>query len=377
MPCFMLWHPPVEASGLPLWDHPRLSSASVSDCSSSLSRQLPLPVLVDKQRATCPDSGNEGRGTRLRRPLQSFSYEMTMSYPSIVVIGFTCRDTNILPDGTTQHAVGGKAYYMALALHRLGVPTYVVTWVAERDRDLLDPYLDAGIPVWNIPVEHSVEYVNRYLDPEGNMREQEARAPAFSLHLPKIPADALTAIGAAHTILFGTDHEGVVTPTFLEHLRTATKARFAIDFGTFLRRIGPDRTIRFAPTWPEHLPYGVLDIAMLSSEDLPRAYHDDPPDLIARTLVQRGIREMLLTLGSRGSVLATDVGTDIIPSFPVRIVDPTGAGDTYFAAYLAERLRSQDPYHCARFASAAAALSITRQGPLDASREDIEALMDA
>lgn len=289
----------------------------------------------------------------------------------IVVIGTTCRDTNILPDGTVRQTTGGKAYYMSHALAALGVPVYVVTWTDASDRELLELYDRSGIPRTAIPVASSVAYTNRYLDPAGNHREQEAVVPRFALRLNTLPDEALTAVSQSSCIALATDHEDVVTDTFLEQLRTTTNASFAVDFGTFLRRVAPDHRVQFAPVWPDHIPYGLLDIAVLSGEDVPLSYREQPPDVIARTLIQRGLRETLVTIGSRGSVLATRDGTHTVAPYPVTPVDPTGAGDTFFAAYIAERARGKPVRACAAFASAAAALSITQYGPLTADRDTV------
>ena len=307
---------------------------------------------------------------------QTLHYTHGMS-PQIVIIGFTCRDTNIFADGTQRSAVGGKAYYMAAALHALGVPIHVITWVAETDGDLLEPYQRAGIPVTNLPVTQSIQYTNRYMDPAGNVREQDAVVPPFALHLNTIPDEAQTCIRQASYVALGTDLVDVLSETFLEQLRTTTRAAFAVDFGTFLRRLAPDGTVQHAPEWPDHLPYGLLDIAVLSSEEVPMSHREQPPDIIAQTLFQRGLHEVLVTIGSRGSVLATPDGTYTVDPYPVTTVDPTGAGDTFTAAYLAERSRGASARASAAFASAAAAVSITQYGPLTADRDTVLRFMQS
>ncbi|HSD83673.1 MAG TPA: PfkB family carbohydrate kinase, partial [Anaerolineae bacterium] len=51
-----------------------------------------------------------------------------------------------------------------------------------------------------------------------------------------------------------------------------------------------------------------------------------------------------------------------VPTRAVAIVDVTGAGDIFAAAYLVHLRRSNDPFGAARFATCLATQSITRRG---------------
>jgi ribokinase len=82
----------------------------------------------------------------------------------------------------------------------------------------------------------------------------------------------------------------------------------------------------------------------------------------AANLLAKGLSRVVVTLGDRGSLLATTAGQEIIPAFKVTPVDTTGAGDAFigsFAAFLAEGLT--DKVALTR-ASLYAGLSTTRVG---------------
>jgi ribokinase len=85
----------------------------------------------------------------------------------------------------------------------------------------------------------------------------------------------------------------------------------------------------------------------------------------AGQLLARGVKNLLVTLGSRGSILAGPHGTERQDAFRVESVDTVGAGDCFcgvFAAGLASGL----PVAAAlRRASAGAAISTTRRGAQD------------
>ena len=82
----------------------------------------------------------------------------------------------------------------------------------------------------------------------------------------------------------------------------------------------------------------------------------------ANYLLAQGLSHVVITLGERGSLLATSEGLDLIPAFKVDPLDSTGAGDAFigsFAVFLAEGLTDKEAL---TRASLYAALSTTRVG---------------
>jgi ribokinase len=95
-------------------------------------------------------------------------------------------------------------------------------------------------------------------------------------------------------------------------------------------------------------------------------------------LFAKGIQAVVLKRGSRGVYLAVRDGVEAtIPAFPVKAVDTTAAGDAFNGAFATALMLGKDPVESARFASAAAAISVTRPGaqPSMASRDEVEALL--
>jgi ribokinase len=65
----------------------------------------------------------------------------------------------------------------------------------------------------------------------------------------------------------------------------------------------------------------------------------------AESLLQKGFRKVLLTLGARGSLIASSAGSEVITPFEVTPKDTTGAGDAFigsFAVFLAEGLPEKE-----------------------------------
>jgi len=82
----------------------------------------------------------------------------------------------------------------------------------------------------------------------------------------------------------------------------------------------------------------------------------------AEKLTRDGIRRVIITLGSKGSLLAGRELSEHLSAFPVRSIDSTGAGDAFigsFAVFLAEGVPEQE---AVRRANLYAALSTTAVG---------------
>jgi len=103
------------------------------------------------------------------------------------------------------------------------------------------------------------------------------------------------------------------------------------------------------------------------------------PVATARMLMAQGMRGVVLKLGARGAYLASAAGlTQFLESFPVEAVDTTAAGDAFNGAFATALLMNIGPVESARFAAAAAAVSVTRVGaqPSMPSMSEVEQMLN-
>jgi len=83
----------------------------------------------------------------------------------------------------------------------------------------------------------------------------------------------------------------------------------------------------------------------------------------AKQLLAKGIKGVVLKRGSEGAYVYVAGGKDAwVPAFAVKAIDTVGAGDCFNGAFAVALLEGHDPSRAARFASAAAAISVTRRG---------------
>lgn len=97
----------------------------------------------------------------------------------------------------------------------------------------------------------------------------------------------------------------------------------------------------------------------------------------ADRLLARGVRSVVITLGSRGALVASGQLRKLVPAFKVKPVDTTAAGDVFNGALAVAVAQGKSIVDAVRFASAAAAISVTRLGaqPSAPRRHEIELLL--
>jgi ribokinase len=87
------------------------------------------------------------------------------------------------------------------------------------------------------------------------------------------------------------------------------------------------------------------------------------PENAAKRLLAMGLHGVALKRGAEGAYVAVAGGQAAwVKAFPVDTVDTVGAGDCFNGAFAVALLEGNDPWAAARFASAAAAISVTRRG---------------
>jgi len=99
-----------------------------------------------------------------------------------------------------------------------------------------------------------------------------------------------------------------------------------------------------------HDVLAVCDVVRASEEEAEPVTGLSDPEDAARDLASSG-REAIVTCGAHGAFICYQGGRDFEPAVPTEIRDPTGAGDIFFAAYLASRLDDATIATAANFAA--------------------------
>ena len=102
------------------------------------------------------------------------------------------------------------------------------------------------------------------------------------------------------------------------------------------------------------------------------------PYKAARILADWGVKEVLLTLGSNGSLIFSDGKFHEIPAFEAReVVDATGCGDTYMTGFLYMRNKGASYEEAGRFAAAMCTIKLGASGPFSADEKKVLEIVNA
>ncbi|HEX3470375.1 MAG TPA: ribokinase [Silvibacterium sp.] len=252
-----------------------------------------------------------------------------------------------------QTHAGGKGANQAVAVARLGYPVSMIGRLGSDSfgTELREHLQSAGIDVSAVQTsEGSSGVAVIIVSPSGD----NIIVPTPGANAALSPADIdanLGMIRAAGLVLTQLE----IPMETVEHLANVC-AREGV-------------ALILDPAPARELPSSVIDqsrwftpneteAAFYSSGDL-----SDPPGKIAQTLLAKGSQAIVLKLGARGVYLADRNGLhQKIDAFPVRAVDTTAAGDAFNGAFATALMLGATPAVSARFAAAAAAISVTRSG---------------
>jgi sugar/nucleoside kinase (ribokinase family) len=234
--------------------------------------------------------------------------------------------------------IGGCPFFAARALRTLGTPGLIVAKCATPDRQLLlPPLIRLGVPVvWqdsSVSASFSFSY-----ERERRTMTLEAVADPWT---PEEAAGPLAGVRWVH-----------VAPLTRADFPAETLAALARGRRVSLDGQGLARVPQVGPLTLD----SDYDAAVLDSVSILKLSEEEAELLVdgydERALGQLGVREVVVTLGSRGCIVFADGVADLVRAHAVSAGDPTGAGDMFATAYLAARSSGATPTAAARRAAA-------------------------
>lgn len=99
----------------------------------------------------------------------------------------------------------------------------------------------------------------------------------------------------------------------------------------------------------------------------------------ARVFLDKGVRQVVITMGSMGAFATDGQRQELLPSLHVEAIDTTGAGDAFNGGLVTALSEGRDLFAAIRFANVVGALSVTKIGTAVAmpTREEIDQFYSA
>lgn len=247
-----------------------------------------------------------------------------------------------------HEAIGGTSAGKALNLARLGVPVTLVTVLGDDEpgRRIAAGLAGAGIEVLATPSANGSERHTNLMDSHG-------RRLSLYLTLP---------VAASPVTVPDLGEVEVVVADLAEHSRPVLRAARAAGKEIWCDLHDYDGQSEFHREFVE-----AADCVFLSSELL-----SDPEEFL-RERVAAGARLAVCTFGTEGAV-ALERGGELVrvPAERVEsVVDTNGAGDAFFAGFLAAHLRGERLAECLGEAARAGAAAVRSRELAPASLRDL------
>ena len=285
----------------------------------------------------------------------------------ICCIGHITKDKIVTPNRTVYMA-GGTSFYFSYAINQLpkDVTFSLVTAMDPTEKEPVEKMLKAGIDVSMNASRNTVFFENIY-GANQNERKQRvlAKADPFTIQQLEHVDAKVFHLGSLLADDFPTE--------VVEYL--SSKGRVSIDVQGYLREVRDEKV--YPIDWNEKLKVlkhtyylKVNETEMETITGLKDAHE------AAKLIHAWGVTEVIITLGSEGSLVYVDDKFYEIPAYPPHeVVDATGCGDTYSAGYLYKRLQGATPTEAGKFAAAMCTIKLEHNGPFNRSIEDVEKII--
>lgn len=285
-----------------------------------------------------------------------------MSKYELCCVGHITLDKVVTPKNTV-YMPGGTSYYFSHAIKHFDDINYaLVTALAESEMQSVEELRAEGVEVAVMPSRHTVYFENIYGENQDNRTQRVlAKADPFSIdYLRQIEAQIFH-LGS----LLADDFS-------LEMVRyLSQKGLVSVDSQGYLREVREQNV--YAVDWPEKkevLRYVHFLKANEHEMEVLTGYTD--PEQAAKEIYSWGVKEVLLTFGSMGSLIYDGETFHRIPAYlPNEVVNATGAGDTYMTGYLYQRAKGASIEEAGCFAAAMTTLKIEGMGPFSGTKADV------
>ena len=286
----------------------------------------------------------------------------------ICCIGHITKDKIVTPNRTVYMA-GGTSFYFSYAINQLpkDVTFSLVTAMDPTEKEPVEKMLKAGIDVSMNASRNTVFFENIYGENQNERKQRVlAKADPFTIQQLEHVDAKVFHLGS----LLADDFPMEV----VEYL--SSKGRVSIDVQGYLREVRDEKV--YPIDWKEKLKVlkhtyylKVNETEMETITGLKDAHE------AAKLIHAWGVTEVIITLGSEGSLVYVDDKFYEIPAYPPHeVVDATGCGDTYSAGYLYRRLQGATPTEAGKFAAAMCTIKLEHNGPFNRSIEDVEKIIE-
>ncbi len=290
-------------------------------------------------------------GTVQNRKTSSYDLKNLLD---VIIIGHIAIDTNILPCGSVENALGGVPTYAGIALTTLKKKVGIVSKVGIDFKDF-SFYSNQGIDIKGISIggKRTTRFKNIY-DSKGD-RQQVCEGDISRITPEDIPKTYEEACSFYISPII--DEIGV---DVIKRVKRKDNTVMLDPQGLF-RKVDEKGRVEIAlpKNLNELLRY--VDIIKIGKGEV-SAFKIGVKEILS-CLVDAGPKIAIATLEREGCMLLAEDKVWKARSLKVDVKDPTGAGDVFGAIFLAIYMDTLNVREAIKFASVSAGLKIRYEGP--------------
>jgi len=252
---------------------------------------------------------------------------------------------------------GGKGANQAVAIARLGYP---VRLIGRLGNDTFGAQLrtsleQAGVDISGVPTSESSSGVALIVVSERG-ENSIVLAPGANSKVTPADIDANISILRSAGMVLAQLEIPLQTVEYLARVCAREGVPLILDPAPALE-LPPDIFKDIAWFTPNQ-----TEAAFYLGDQLAESKQQSPAEM-AKTLLSKGCRGVVLKMGADGSYLGSQAGVgSFVPAFSVNAIDTTAAGDAFNAGFATALMLGKSPLDGAVFAAAVAAISVTRTG---------------
>ena len=276
----------------------------------------------------------------------------------LVTVGHFAIDLISSPKITTpKPTLGGPPTYVSVAARKLDAKVSVISKVGEDFSSRHIAWLNAnGVDLSGLKRIKGAS-TTRFILKYANWRRQlqlKSRAP------PILPEDIPNSLRAKVVHIASVTNE--ISRDIVDKMRTLTNT-LSLDPQGFVREFDIDGNMHLK-RWHDQQVLEQIDLYKSSLSEIRMVTGLADLQLAMEKIRDYGARMVIVTRGMKGSKLLFEGKLYDIPACKPKIVrDPTGAGDAFIGAFLAEYVKGKDPVSCACIGSASASFVVEGVGP--------------
>ncbi len=259
---------------------------------------------------------------------------------------------------------GGTSYYFSHGIRHLkDTRNYkLITALAPSEYKAVEDLRAKGIQVEVLPSRKTVYFENIYGENQDDRKQRVlAKADPFTVEELKDEEAKFFHLGSLLSDDFSLDVVKLLSG----------KGKLAVDAQGYLREVRGEQV--YPTDWKDKrdaLKY--IDILKINEHEAEVLTGFKDFKQAALQLAEWGVKEVLLTLGSLGSIIYAEGTFYKIPAYPAKnVVDATGCGDTYSMGYLYMRNKGASYEEAGCFAAALSTIKLEKSGPFSGTEEQV------